>query len=177
MFKFQPGCNISWPRFFIIFLDLARQMPECSTEIGHDCFLLSPYQFTHDKPYLIQSEVVCIVGCQFSLCHGVTLWRNCGMWNINIQHVHFMSVLQYFIPEAIPGQKCHLNMGLIPMCYRDMGISNVAWLQNYYLSDHSVISLFVGKGITIQFTVQFSKCSKWPLSAWYTSWFIWLWKV
>jgi hypothetical protein len=33
----------------------------------------------------------------------------------------FMSVLQVLIPEIIPRQKCHVNMGLIVNGYRTMG--------------------------------------------------------
>jgi len=32
-----------------------------------------------------------------------------------------MLVLQDLIPEAIPSQKCHTNMGLILISYRDTG--------------------------------------------------------
>jgi len=42
--------------------------------------------------------------------------------------VKFMSALQGFIPEAISGQKCHMNLGQIRSGYRNMGICNVARL-------------------------------------------------
>jgi len=33
-----------------------------------------------------------------------------------------MSILQHLIPEAIPGKKCHMNIGTILTCYEDVGI-------------------------------------------------------
>jgi len=45
----------------------------------------------------------------------------------------FMSVHQDLIPEAISGQKCYMNMGLIVNSYRDMVIWNVSCHWSYLL--------------------------------------------
>jgi len=43
-----------------------------------------------------------------------------------------MSILQDLIPEAIPSQKCDMNMDLILSGY-DMGIWNDTWFGNCFL--------------------------------------------
>jgi hypothetical protein len=40
-----------------------------------------------------------------------------------------MSILEDLIPEVIPSQKCHVNMGLILNGYGGVGIWNVASLE------------------------------------------------
>jgi hypothetical protein len=66
------------------------------------------------------------------------------------------SVLQGLIPEAIPSQRYHMNMGPIFNSYRDMSIWNVVWLENYFYS------FIYWKSCKFQF----NKCSKWSPSAW-----------
>jgi hypothetical protein len=43
----------------------------------------------------------------------------------------FMSVLQDLIPEVIPSQKCHMNIGLILNSYGAMDIWNLRWSEPY----------------------------------------------
>jgi len=59
-----------------------------------------------------------------------------------------MSILHNFISEAIPGQKCHMNLGPFPNGYRDLGMWNVAWLGNFII--------YLLKKKIVQFSLQYS---------------------
>jgi len=50
------------------------------------------------------------------------VWPLCGKTFCIYRMFSDFSVLQDLIPEAIPGQKCHMNMGLILNSYRYVGI-------------------------------------------------------
>jgi hypothetical protein len=52
----------------------------------------------------------------------------------------FVSIFQDLIPEVIPSQKCHMNMGPILSGYGGIGVWNVVWLvQVIYSKKDSIV--------------------------------------
>jgi hypothetical protein len=52
----------------------------------------------------------------------------------------FVPVFQYPIPEVIPSQKCHMNIGSLLNGYTAMDIWNSRWFEPYVKEGHSCIS-------------------------------------